>query len=71
MSKYESLWNYIKNCNEDTIMLTFAEIGSIAGVPIDHSFLRYKKELTQYGWEVGKISMKAQTVLFIRAKKDT
>lgn len=71
MSKYEKLWNYIKDCNEDTITLTFAEIGSIAGVPIDHSFLRYKKELTQYGWEVGKISMKAQTVLFIKAKKDT
>lgn len=71
MSKYEKLWNYIKSCNEDTITLTFVEIGSIAGVPIDHSFLRYKKELTQYGWEVGKISMKAQTVLFIKAKKDT
>ena len=52
-------------------MLNFVEIGSIAGVPIDHSFLKYKKELTQYGWEVGKISMKAQTVLFVRAKKDT
>lgn len=71
MSKYEKLWNYIKDCNEDTITLNFVEIGSIAGVPIDHSFLRYKKELTQYGWEVGKISMKAQTVLFIKAKKDT
>ena len=71
MSKYESLWHYIKNCNEDTITLTFTEIGSIAGVPIDHSFLRYKKELVEYGWAVGKISMKAQTVLFIKAKKDT
>lgn len=71
MSKYEKLWHYIKNCNEDTTTLTFAEIGSIAGVPIDHSFLRYKKELVEYGWEVGKIAMKAQTVLFIKAKKDT
>ena len=71
MSKYEKLWNYIKSCNEDTLTLTFAKIGEIAGVPIDHSFLRYKKELTQYGWEVGKIAMKAQTVLFIKAQKDT
>ncbi len=70
MSKYEKLWNYIKDCNEDTITLTFEEIGNIADAPIDHSFLRHKKELTEYGWEVGKISMKAQTVLFTRVKKD-
>lgn len=66
MSKYEKLWYFIKNCNDDTIALTFAEIGSIAGVPLDHAFLRYKKELAEYGWEVGKISMKAQTVLIKR-----
>lgn len=64
MSKYERLWNYIKNCNEDTITLTFAEIGSIVGAPIDHSFLRYKKELTDYGYKVNKISMKEQNVTF-------
>lgn len=64
MSKYEKLWNYIKSCNDDTITLTFAEIGSVADVPIDHSFLRYKKELTEYGWTVGKISMKEQKVTF-------
>ena len=34
----------------------------IAGVPLDHSFLKYKKELCNY--EVSKISMKAQTVHF-------
>ena len=38
----------------------------IAGIPIDHSFLRYKKELTDYGYQVGKISMKEQTVVFQR-----
>ncbi len=70
MSKYEKLWNYIKDCNEDTITLTFVEIGSIVGVPVDHSFLRYKKELTQYGWEVGKISMKAQKVTFEKCKTE-
>lgn len=44
--------------------LTFDEIQNIAGIPIDHSFLKYKKELVQYGYEVGKISMKEQTVIF-------
>lgn len=66
MSKYGSLWNYLKNCDKDSITLTFEEIGNIAGVSIDHSFLRYKKELSEYGWEVSKISMNAQTVVFIK-----
>ena len=29
-------------------------------LPIDHSFLTYKKELIEYGYKVGKISMKEQ-----------
>ena len=66
MSKYDSLWNYLKERGEDSFKLSFEEIQNIAGVPIDHSFLKYKKELTQYGFQVGKISMKEQTVIFNR-----
>lgn len=64
MSKYEALWKYIENCGQDSITLTFEEINDIAGVAIDHSFLRYKKELTEYGYEVRKIYMKEQKVAF-------
>ena len=64
MSKYTPLWEHIKTCGEQNFKLTFAEIEKIAGVPIDHSFLKYKKELLEYGYEVGKISMKEQTVVF-------
>ena len=64
MSKYDSLWEYIKTRKEQNFKLTFSEIEKIAGVPIDHSFLKYKKELLEYGYEVGKISMKEQTVIF-------
>lgn len=64
MSKYEPLWNWIKENGTDSFKLTYAEIENITGLPIDHSFLRYKKELTEYGYEVGKISMKEQTVIF-------
>lgn len=64
MSKYERLWHYIEACEKEGLTLTFAEIGEIAGTALDHSFLRYKKELTEYGWEVGKISMKEQKVRF-------
>lgn len=68
MSKYEKLWYYIKSSNENAITLTFAEIGAISGVPLDHSFLQYKKELPEYGWEVRKISMKEQKVLFEKCR---
>ena len=52
----------------DNFKLTYAEIEEIAGVPIDHSFLKYKKELLEYGFCVGKISMKEETVMFQRVK---
>ena len=51
---------------EGSFTLTYAEIEQILGSPIDHSFLNFKKELPAYGYEVGKISMKAQTVAFRR-----
>lgn len=66
MSKYNALWKYIADCGQDNIKLTYEEIEKIAGVPIDHSFLTYKKELPEFGYRVGKISMKAQTVEFIK-----
>lgn len=62
MSKYNSLWEYIKE--NDTERLTFSEIQTILGFPIDHSFLNYKKELEEYGYKVKKISMKEQVILF-------
>lgn len=64
MSKYNSLWEYIQKNGNQSFRLTFDEIQTIAGVPIDHSFLKYKKELTEYGYQVGKISMKEQTIIF-------
>lgn len=64
MSKYNSLWEYVQKNGSQSFKLTFDEIGEIAGITIDHSFLKYKKELTEYGYEVGKISMKEQTVMF-------
>ncbi len=70
MSKYSALWEYIGKSGETTLKLTFAEIEKIAGIPIDHSFLKYKKELAEYGWQVRKISMKEQTVIFDRVNKD-
>ena len=64
MSKYNALWEWIRENGTDSFQLTFAEIEQIAGLPIDHSFLTYKKELMDYGYQVGKASMKEQTVFF-------
>lgn len=66
MSKYEALWEYVRKSGEQALVLSFEEIRDIAGIPIDHAFLTYKKELREYGYEVGKISMKKQTVAFRR-----
>ena len=64
MSKYNNLWKYLQENGSQSFKLTFDEIAEIAGIEIDHSFLKFKKELTEYGYEVGKISMKEQTVIF-------
>ena len=64
MSKYDALWEYVRRNGSRSLKLTFEEIRNISGIPLDHSFLKYKKELTEYGYEVGKISMKEQTVIF-------
>ena len=69
MSKYDLLWEYIKKEEKDTLKLSFEEIKNITGTPIDHSFLRYKKELEAYGYKVSKISMKEETVAFEKTTK--
>ena len=68
MSKYDALWVYMQKDGSPTLKLTFRQIQEIAGIPIDHSFLKCKKELTDYGYQVGKISMKEQTVIFKRTR---
>jgi len=68
VSKYDPLWEHIRNNDRDTLRLSFEEIEKIAGVAIDHSFLNYKKELLDHGYQVGKISLKNQTVIFIKIK---
>ena len=66
MSKYDALWEYLRERDQQRLTLTFDEVEKFAGVPLDHSFLRCKRELPGYGFEVGGISMKNKTILFIR-----
>ena len=64
MSKYDKLWNWIATNDLDKFKLTYTQIVEIAGVKIDHSFLKYKKELLNYGYRVEKVSMKEETISF-------
>ena len=66
MSKYDPLWKYIKNNNKNEYLITYEEIKNILGFDIDHSFLKYKKELLDYGYEVKKISLKDNNILIIK-----
>lgn len=66
MSKFDPLWKHVADSGKESFKLSYEEIENIAGVPIDHSFLTFKKELLEYGYKVGKISMKNKTVEFIK-----
>lgn len=35
MSKYDVLWAYIQGRNEETLVLSFADIAQIAGTPLE------------------------------------
>lgn len=64
MSKYQPLWEYIKKNNKEVYKLSYDDIKDILGFDIDHSFLKYKKELLDYGYYVEKISLKEKIVFF-------
>ncbi len=68
MSKYNPLWKYLRDNGDKQIKLTFQEIKNIIDFDIDHSFLTYKKEAKEYGYEVGKISLKEKHITFIKLK---
>jgi hypothetical protein len=64
MSKYEALWRRLQADGRGTLRLTFEEIKGILGFEIDHAFLKAKKEAREFGYEVGKISLKERHITF-------
>ena len=66
MSKYDKLWNYIKENDKEEYILSYEDVKDILGFDIDHSFLTYKKELINYGYIVKKISIKEKYVIIER-----
>lgn len=64
MSKYEPLWKHLQANESETLKLTYDDIKAVLGFDIDHSFLTCKKEAAQFGYRVGKISMKEKHVTF-------
>ena len=74
MSRYKDLWIYIdlifKRTNKEKIELSFNQIKDATGFEIDHSFLTYKKELLDYGYEVEKIKLKDKIIIFSKLNND-
>lgn len=62
MSKYQPLWQFVSE--NERLEITFEETQKVLGFALDHSFLSFKKELLAYGYEVAKISLKEQKILF-------
>lgn len=56
--------------DKDELTLGFDEIERICGFGIDHSFLNFKKELKDCGYEVVKISLKNKTVSFVKTTEN-
>lgn len=73
MSKYDALWQFVENeFNQKDIKkleLSFKQIEECLGFKIDHSFLRYKKEVQDLGYCV-KISLKEQKILFVKQENN-
>ena len=69
MSKYDALWESILERGQPRLTPSFDAVEELAGVPLDHSFLNCKRELTAYGYAVDRISMKNRIVLFIRQEE--
>lgn len=63
MNKYKLLWDYMVYNKKDKYKLSYEEIKNILEFDIDHSFLKYKKELLNYGYEVKKISIKEKFII--------
>ena len=68
MSKYDKLWKYVKDHNKEKYELNFDEIKDILGFEIDHSFLKYKNELEDFGYKVIQIKLKEKSVLIEKVR---
>ena len=68
MSKYDKLWKYVVDDNKEKYELNFDEIKDILGFEIDHSFLKYKNELEDFGYKVIKIKLKEKSVLIEKVR---
>ena len=64
MSKYSFLWEYVSAQAAKSFSLSFEETEKLLGFPVDHSYIKNKKELLVFGWKVDKISMKNKRIYF-------
>ncbi len=66
VSKYDPLWDLVGQSDAESLQLSFQQVNDVLGFAIDHSFLTFKKELLDYGYQVAKVSLKHRVVSFER-----
>jgi len=64
MDKYSKLWERFDGKIEAKITLSFDEIKTIAWIDVDHSFLKFKKNLENHGYTLEKISQNERLMVF-------
>ena len=70
MSRYDLLWEYVRESGKTELTLSFDEIGLIIHAELDHSFLKYRRELSSYGYETAGISLKKRTISFRKTEAE-
>lgn len=80
--KFQKLLNYLKECDEDTLELTFGEIENILDFELAKSAYQYEsywqstpthtitKSWENAGYEIGKLSLFETKLMFTRSTKD-
>lgn len=58
LSKYEPLWRFLSGDGSGCIQFSFERIDEILGFPLDYSFLNYKQEAEQYGYNSERSALK-------------
>lgn len=71
MSKYLPLWDFVSISKNFPLKMSFEDIKNVLGFEIDHSFLKYKKELELFGYKVLKISLKEKFIVFDESEKES
>lgn len=77
--KYRPLWRHLKESNEQSLQMTFAEIERVLGFPLPPSSRKHlphwygyagsavARAIADAGWKATRVDLNAQRVTFVRS----